>query len=237
MPENIVSVDQEAIKSELSRLVRATVQETIDGLLDERADELVGAGRHERSAGRDAYRAGHYRRKLVTTAGGITLEPPKLKGAKFTTAIIERYRRREESVEEAHAGVPVRAHRRDLPQAQLGRGLRERGRDGGRRRGRGRAPRDHRVRRGLHGDADLHPAPDRALAPHTHQQRDRAPQPRDPPPHPRRRHVPGRQVRPHAGDREAEVHSGERMGKEALPGRIHAQRGAGVIDLRDVGPR
>ena len=113
MPENIVSVDQEAIKSELSRLVRATVQETINGLLDERADELVGAGRYERSAERDAYRAGHYRRKLVTTAGEITLEIPKLKGARFTTAIIERYRRREESVEEAMiemylAGVSTR---------------------------------------------------------------------------------------------------------------------------------
>ena len=63
--------------------------------------------------------------------------------------------RRGVALEEAHAGVPVRVHRRDLPQAQLGRGLRERGRDGGHRRRRGRAPRDHRVRRGLHGVVGL----------------------------------------------------------------------------------
>lgn len=113
MPEPIVSVDQDAMKSELSRLVRKTVQETTSGPLDERADELVGAGRHERTAARDACRAGHYRRRLVTAAGETTPEVPKLKGAKFTTAIIGRCRRREESVEEAMigmrlAGVPAR---------------------------------------------------------------------------------------------------------------------------------
>lgn len=113
MPEPIVAVDQQAIKSELASLVKTTVQETINGLLEERADELVGAERYERTAGRDAYRAGHYRRKLVTTAGVVELEIPKPRGARFATAIIERYRRREESVEEAMietclAGVSTR---------------------------------------------------------------------------------------------------------------------------------
>lgn len=57
MPEPIASVDQDAIKSGLSELVQKTIRETINGLLDERADELVGAGRYERSAARDACRA------------------------------------------------------------------------------------------------------------------------------------------------------------------------------------
>lgn len=113
MPEPIISVDQEAIKGELKILVKTTVEQTINALLEERADELAGAGRYERAAGREAYRAGHYSRKLVTGAGEITLDIPKLKGARFTTAIIERYRRREESVEEAMiemylAGVSTR---------------------------------------------------------------------------------------------------------------------------------
>lgn len=37
----------------------------------------------------------------MTASGEIELDVPKLKGTAFTTAIIERYRRRETSVEEA----------------------------------------------------------------------------------------------------------------------------------------
>ena len=59
------------------------------------------------------YRSGHYDRNLTTTSGDVTLHVPRLKGVSFETAIIERYRRRESSVEEALiemylAGVSVR---------------------------------------------------------------------------------------------------------------------------------
>lgn len=101
MSSNIVSVDEESLKSDLRELVRKTVQETLNALLDEGADEMVGAERYERTAGREAYRSGHYRRKLVTTSGEVVLDVPKLRGATFQTAVIERYRRRETSVEEA----------------------------------------------------------------------------------------------------------------------------------------
>lgn len=62
---------------------------------------------------RFGYRAGHYDRSFTTTAGEVNLRMPKLKGVAFETAIIERYRRRETSVEEALiemylAGVSVR---------------------------------------------------------------------------------------------------------------------------------
>lgn len=65
------------------------------------------------SISRQGYRSGHYSRKLTTTSGEVTLNIPKLKGVPFETAIIERYRRRESSVEEALiemylAGVSVR---------------------------------------------------------------------------------------------------------------------------------
>lgn len=100
MSGNIVSVDEESLKSDLRELVRKTVQETLNALLDEEADEMVGAERYERTAGREAYRSGHYRRKLVTTSGEVVLDVPKLRGATFQTAVIERYRRRETSVEE-----------------------------------------------------------------------------------------------------------------------------------------
>lgn len=113
MSEQIVSFNEEAVKSELRELVRKTVEDTLNALLKEEADDLIKAERYERSADREAYRAGHYERGLTTTSGQITLEMPKLKGLRFTTAIIERYKRRETSIEEAMiemylAGVSTR---------------------------------------------------------------------------------------------------------------------------------
>lgn len=113
MPEPIVTLNEESLRSDLRELVRKTVEDTLNGLLEAEADELVGAGRHGRTAEREAHRAGHYDRGLTTSSGEVTIHMPKLKGARFTTAIIERYRRRETSVEEAMiemylAGVSTR---------------------------------------------------------------------------------------------------------------------------------
>ena len=101
------------MKKQLGELVRGTVQETLNELLDQEADRLCGAGRYERSANRKDTRAGSYRRKLQTKAGEVDLKVPKLRTLPFETAIIERYKRRESSVEEALiemylAGVSVR---------------------------------------------------------------------------------------------------------------------------------
>ena len=113
MSEPIVSFDEKAMRGELKELVRKTVEDTLNALLEEEADDLIGAERYERSADREAYRAGHYERGLTTTSGQVTLKMPKLKGTRFATAIIERYKRREASVEEAMiemylAGVSTR---------------------------------------------------------------------------------------------------------------------------------
>ena len=82
-------------------------------MLDAEADQLCGAGRYERSQARQDTRAGSYERTLQTSAGEVSLKVPKLRRQTFETAIIERYRRRESSVEEALiemylAGVSVR---------------------------------------------------------------------------------------------------------------------------------
>lgn len=60
MPEPIVTLNEETLKSDLRELVRRTVEDTLNGLLEEEADDLVGAERYERTAEREAYRAGHY---------------------------------------------------------------------------------------------------------------------------------------------------------------------------------
>ena len=101
MSNPIVSFDEQAVKDELRELVRKTIEETINAMLDEEADQLVGAGPYERTDERAAYRAGHYERGFTTTSGQLTLKMPKLKGMRFATAVIERYKRRETSVEEA----------------------------------------------------------------------------------------------------------------------------------------
>lgn len=101
MSESIVSINEESLRLDIKELVKNTVREVINQLLEEEADELVNAERYERTAEREAYRSGHYKRKLVTSAGEVELDVPKLRGATFQTAVIERYRRRETSVEEA----------------------------------------------------------------------------------------------------------------------------------------
>lgn len=101
MPEPIISFDESAIHEELQDLVRRTVEDTLNALLEEEADDLIKADRYERTAEREAYRAGHYKQGLTTTSGQVTLHMPKLKGMRFATAVIERYKRRETSVEEA----------------------------------------------------------------------------------------------------------------------------------------
>ena len=113
MSEKIVQLNEEIIKGQLKELVRGSVEETLNELLEKEAESLTQAARYERSEARQGYRSGHYDRSLTTTSGDVTLHVPRLKGVSFETAIIERYRRRESSVEEALiemylAGVSVR---------------------------------------------------------------------------------------------------------------------------------
>jgi len=101
MPEPIVTLDEDSLGSDLRELVRRTVGDTLNGLLEAEAEDLVGAGRHERAADREAYRAGRCDRGPTTSSGEVTARTPKLEGVRFTTAITERCRRRESSVGEA----------------------------------------------------------------------------------------------------------------------------------------
>jgi len=121
---NVVKIDQARIKSHLGEMVRDTVEETLNTMLDAEADRLCNAQRYERSETRQDQRAGHYSRKLHTTSGELKLKIPKLRRATFESAIIERYKRRESSVEEALiemylAGVSVRRVE-DITQALWG---------------------------------------------------------------------------------------------------------------------
>ena len=120
----VVQIDEGRIREHLDEVVRSTVEETLNALLDAEADQLCGARKYERTEGRKDTRAGSYDRHLQTKAGEVTLTVPKLRNLPFETAIIERYRRRESSVEEALiemylAGVSVRRVE-DITQALWG---------------------------------------------------------------------------------------------------------------------
>lgn len=101
MQDQILQVDENMLETRLDRLVSEKVEQLLNAMLDAEADEITGAARYERTGDRKAYRAGHYERDLTVKAGTVTLRVPKLKGALFESAVIERYRRREQSVEEA----------------------------------------------------------------------------------------------------------------------------------------
>lgn len=120
----VLKIDEGRIREHLDEVVRSTVEETLNALLDAEADHLCGARKYERTEGRKDTRAGSYDRHLQTKAGEVTLTVPKLRNLPFETAIIERYRRRESSVEEALiemylAGVSVRRVE-DITQALWG---------------------------------------------------------------------------------------------------------------------
>src|SRR6202795_3863847 len=110
---NVIRIDDERVREHLGHIVRGTVEETLNAMLEAEADRLCNAERYERTAARRDQRSGSYERKLQTKAGPVTLKVPKLRVQTFETAIIERYRRRESSGEEALiemylAGVSVR---------------------------------------------------------------------------------------------------------------------------------
>ena len=109
----VIRIDEGKVREHVDELVRTSVEETLNGLLEAEAEELCGAKRYERNIERVDTRAGHYERKLQTKAGEVTLKVPRLRRLPFETEIIERYRRREASVEEALiemylAGVSMR---------------------------------------------------------------------------------------------------------------------------------
>jgi putative transposase len=113
MNTNIITINEEEIQKNFDEKIRVSVEETINGILDAEANRLCQAERYQRTEARVDTRAGYYERGFQTRVGAIKLKMPKLRKLPFETAVIERYRRREISVEEAMmemylAGVSVR---------------------------------------------------------------------------------------------------------------------------------
>jgi len=72
----ITQIDEDVINKKLDTMVKSTVEEMINGMLDPEADVLCNADRYERNPERSDYRSGHYNRKLHTTAGEVNVKVP-----------------------------------------------------------------------------------------------------------------------------------------------------------------
>ena len=75
--EGAVLVDTDKVRAHVDEVVRSTVEETLNAMLDAEADRVAGAGKYERSPERMDTRAGSYQRKLQTKAGEVTLKVPR----------------------------------------------------------------------------------------------------------------------------------------------------------------
>ena len=73
MSEKIVQLNEEVIKGQIKELVRGSVEETLNELLEAEAEKLTQAARYERNEQRQGYRSGHYSRNLTTSSGDVTL--------------------------------------------------------------------------------------------------------------------------------------------------------------------
>ena len=72
MSEKIVQLNEEIIKGQLKELVRSSVEETLNELLEKEAEKLTQAARYERNEARQGYRSGHYDRNLTTTSASFS---------------------------------------------------------------------------------------------------------------------------------------------------------------------
>ncbi|MCG2631935.1 MULTISPECIES: transposase [Bradyrhizobium] len=70
----VIQIDEARIRDHLGEMVRGTVEETLNAMLEAEADLLCGVGRYERSQAQQDTRAGSYERTLQTKAGDVNLK-------------------------------------------------------------------------------------------------------------------------------------------------------------------
>ena len=73
MSEKTVQLNEGIIKGQLNELVRGSVEEALNELLEKEAESLTQSARYERSEARQGYRSGHYDRNppLLVTSRSI----------------------------------------------------------------------------------------------------------------------------------------------------------------------
>jgi len=87
--------------------LKEVVQEVLQEILEVEMEETLQAGKGERTPQRLGYRAGYYRRLLVTRVGKLELRVPQDREGRFSTRLFERYQRSERALVQALAEMYV----------------------------------------------------------------------------------------------------------------------------------
>ena len=61
-------------------------------------EDVLQAGKGERTESRQGYRSGYYSRSLVTRVGRLELRVPQDRAGQFSTQVFERYQRSEKAL-------------------------------------------------------------------------------------------------------------------------------------------
>ena len=72
-----ITLDNTQLRDHVAGLVRQSVEDTLNALLDAEADRLRKAQKYERNDERVSTHACHYEREFQTTAGSVQLRMPK----------------------------------------------------------------------------------------------------------------------------------------------------------------
>jgi len=93
---------QEIIWGKIASGVKGFIKSFIENLLEEELTAKLGASRYERSAGRKAYRNGHYLRNLLTRYGVVDeIRVPRAEPGGMEFSVFDRYEHRRRDVDAA----------------------------------------------------------------------------------------------------------------------------------------
>ena len=93
---------QEIIWGKIASGVKGFIKSFIENLLKEELTAKLGASRYERSAGRKAYRNGHYLRNLLTRYGVVdVIQVPRAEKGGMEFSVFDRYEHRRRDVDAA----------------------------------------------------------------------------------------------------------------------------------------
>ena len=72
MYQKIVRLNEDVITGQIKKLMRGSVEETLNELLEAEAEKLTQAVRYEHNEQRQGYRNGHYSRNLTKSSEGVS---------------------------------------------------------------------------------------------------------------------------------------------------------------------
>jgi len=84
-------LDWKALVSEEKEFFRRVVQEVGQQVLEAEMEDLLQAGKGERTESRQGYRSRYYSRYLVTRLCRLELRVPQDRAGQFSTQVFERY--------------------------------------------------------------------------------------------------------------------------------------------------